>query len=95
MNLVNTLVMPLAVLTNQMWGEEFDQQEPPISDNSKKLSHPSQDSHCLPEPLEGHNSNPCIIRHPHTLDNSYCDKNVYSSIEKSQDVNSSVNNTTC
>ena len=75
-------------------GEKFDQQEPSTSDNFKKLGHPSQDSHSLPEPVRGHNTNSYTIRHDTSLDNNSCDNNVHSSIEsKSQDVNSSVNNT--
>ena len=60
----------------------------------KKLDHPSQDSHSLPEPLRGHNTNSHTIRHDTNPDNNSCDTNVHSPIEsKSQDVNSSVNNT--
>ena len=48
----------------------------------------------MPEPLRGHNTNSYTIRHDTNLDNSSCDTNVHSPIEsKSQDVNSSVNNT--
>ena len=48
----------------------------------------------MPEPLRGHNTNSHTIRHDTNLDNNSCDTNVHSPIEsKSQDVNSSVNNT--
>ena len=48
----------------------------------------------MPEPLRGHNTNSHTIRHSTNLDNNSCDTNVHSPIEsKSQDVNSSVNNT--
>ena len=48
----------------------------------------------MPEPLRGHNTNSHTIRHNTNLDNNSCDTNVHSPIEsKSQDVNSSVNNT--
>ena len=48
----------------------------------------------MPEPLRGHNTNSHTIRHDTNLDNNSCDTSVHSPIEsKSQDVNSSVNNT--
>ena len=49
----------------------------------------------MPEPLRGYNTNSYTIRHDTNQDNTSCDNNVHSSIEsKSQDVNSSVNDTT-
>ena len=46
------------------------------------------------EPLRGYNTNSYTIKHDTNQYNNSCDNNVHSSIEsKSQDVNSSVNNT--
>ena len=60
----------------------------------QNLGHPSQDSHSLPEPFRGHNTNSHTIRHDTDPDNNSFDNNVHSSIEsKSQNVNSPVNNT--
>ena len=48
----------------------------------------------MPEPLRGYKTNSYTIRHDTNQYNNSCDNNVHSSIEsKSQDVNSSVNNT--
>ena len=48
----------------------------------------------MPEPLRGHKTNSYTIRHDTNQYNNSCDNSVHSPIEsKSQDVNSSVNNT--
>ena len=48
----------------------------------------------MPEPLRGYKTNSYTIKHDTNQYNNSCDNNVHSSIEsKSQDVNSSVNNT--
>ena len=54
--------------------EEFDTQEPPTSENSKKLDYPSQQNHSLPEPFRGNKTNNSKIRHIPIQNNSNDDK---------------------